>query len=359
MVALGRRGDVDALALDIDDPPDGFWSALEGADVVYHLAGVNRPQHPDEFKSGNVDFTAEVCRRLKAVGARPVVVFASSIQAECDTPYGASKLAAESVLATWSRSGGGPAAVFRLPNVYGKWGKPDYNSVVATFCHNVARGLPIRIDDPDARLKLAHVADVVSALMEVLERPPHGVERRSVSPVAEIAVGELASRVQAFQAAQHTPDLPDLSEHFTRTLYSTYVSYLEPDALAFNLDTRADDRGDLAELVREVHAGQIFVSRTLPGITRGNHYHDTKTERFMVIEGCGLVRLRPLGSREVLEFPVSGRSLQAVIIPPGVVHSIENVGLTSMVTAFWAQEVFDPDCPDTFAEPVLRDEARP
>jgi UDP-2-acetamido-2,6-beta-L-arabino-hexul-4-ose reductase len=359
MVALGRLDDVEARAFDIDDPAETLWSALDGADVVYHLAGINRPKDPVEFQTGNVDFTAELCRRMDEVGARPAVVFPSSIQAELDNAYGASKLAAEGVLVTWSRGGGGPVAVFRLPNVFGKWGRPSYNSVVATFCHNVARGLPIRLDDPDAPVKLVHVEDVVTAFLEALETPPRGVEPRIVSPVTETTVGELAARVQAFRATQHSPNLPDLSEHFGRALYSTYLSYLEPEELAFSLNVRADERGDLAELVREVHVGQIFASRTHPGITRGNHYHDTKVERFMVIEGDGLVRLRPLGGDRVLEIPVSGASPQAVIIPPGTVHSIENVGRTEMVTLFWAIEVFDPERPDTYREPVLPSREEP
>jgi len=289
-------------------------------------------------------------------GVRPAVVFASSIQAELDNPYGASKLAAEGVLAAWSSAGGGPVAMFRLPNVFGKWGRPSYNSVVVTFCHNVARGLPIRVDDPHAAMKLVHVDDVVGAFLQVLEAPPRGVERRTVTPITEITVGDLAARVQAFRGAQHSPDLPDLSGHFARALFSTYLSYLEPVELAFDLDVRADERGDLAELVREPHAGQIFVSRTHPGITRGNHYHDTKVERFLVIAGDGLVRLRPFGGDEVREYRVGGAVPQAVIIPPGTVHSIENVGQTEMVTLFWADEVFDPSRPDTYYERVLRGE---
>jgi len=356
MVALGRRDDVEAAGFDIDDPVEALWTALAGADVVYHLAGVNRPNDPAEFQTSNAAFTEELCRRMDEAGARPAVVFASSIQAELDNLYGASKLAAEGVLTAWSRGGGGPVAVFRLPNVFGKWGRPSYNSVVITFCHNVARALPIRVDDPDAAMELVHVDDVVSAFLQALAEPPRGVERRTVTPVTEVTVGELAARVRAFRAAQHSPDLPDLSGHFARALFSTYLSYLEPEELAFDLDVRADERGDLAELIREPHAGQIFVSRTHPGITRGNHYHDTKVERFMVIAGEGSVRLRPLGGDEVREYRVSGAAPQAVIIPPGTVHSIENVGPTEMATLFWAGEVFDPGRPDTYYEPVLRGE---
>ena len=354
MVALGRRDDVKAAGFDVDDSLEALWAVLPGVDVVYHLAGVNRPQDSAEFRTGNVDFTAQLCSHMNEAGARPAVVFASSTQAELDNSYGASKLAAEGVLATWSRDSGGVVAVFRLPNVFGKWGRPSYNSVVATFCHNVAHGLPLRVDDPDAAMKLVHVDDVVTGFLEVLEKPPRGVERRTVTPVTEITLGELAARVRAFRAAQHSPNLPDLSGHFARALFSTYLSYLEPGELAYDLGVRADERGDLAELVRESHAGQIFVSRTHPGITRGNHYHDTKVERFMVIDGEGLVRLRPLGGDEVCEYRLSGAAPQAVIIPPGTVHSIENVGPAEMVTLFWAGEVFDPARPDTYCERVLR-----
>jgi len=356
MVALGRRDDVEAAGFDVDDSPEALRAVLPGVDVVYHLAGVNRPQDSAEFRTGNVDFTAQLCSHMNEAGARPAVVFASSTQAELDNPYGASKLAAEDVLAAWSCSGGGEVAVFRLPNVFGKWGRPSYNSVVITFCHKVAHGLPIRVDDPDAAMRLVHVDDVVAAFLQVLEAPPRGVERRMVTPVTEITVGELAARVQAFRAAQHSPDLPDLSGHFARALFSTYLSYLEPEELVFRLNLRADERGDLAELIREPHAGQIFVSRTHSGITRGNHYHDTKVERFMVIAGEGLVRLRPLGGDEAREYRVSGDAPRAVIIPPGTVHSIENVGSTEMVTLFWAGEVFDPARPDTYYERVLREE---
>jgi UDP-2-acetamido-2,6-beta-L-arabino-hexul-4-ose reductase len=356
VTALGRLDGVRVEAFDVGDPESALSDALAGCDVVYHLAGVNRPEDPREFQTGNAGFTAEVCRRLDEAAARPVVVFASSIQAELDNPYGASKLAAEQVLAGWSAGSGAPVVVFRLPNVFGKWARPSYNSVVATFCHNVANGLPIRVDDPQAKLTLVHVDDVVAAFLDVLAAPPRGFERGAVEPVTATTVGELAALVGAFHDARHAPDLPDLSEPFTRALFSTYLSYLQPEELAFGFDVRTDERGSLAELVREPHMGQIFSSRTHPGVTRGNHYHDTKVERFMVVEGEGLVRLRQLGSEAVLEFRVGGLEPRAVIIPPGTVHSIENVGDGEMVTVFWAFEAFDPQRPDTYFELVLRAE---
>lgn len=352
-LALSRCEGVEVAGFDLDDSPEALRAALGGCDVVYHLAGINRPQDPAEYEAGNAGFTAQLCRWLAAAGARPAVVFASSTQVELGNAYGQSKLAAEAALAEWSNGGGGPVAIFRPPNVFGKWCRPNYNSAVATFCHNIAHGLPIRIDDSAAAVRLVYIDDVIEAFLAPLDEPPIGVEQRAVTPVTEISVGELAARIETLHAAAHSSDLPDLSQRFTRALYATYLSYLEPDELAFAFALRSDERGDLAELARQPHAGQIFVSHTHPGITRGNHYHDTKVERFIVIAGEGLIRLRRLGSGQVQEYAVSGAAPQAVIIPPGVTHSIENLGATDMVTLFWADEVFDPARPDTHYEPVL------
>lgn len=352
-VALDRRKDLEVACFDRNDPAERMWAAVAGADVIYHLAGVNRPKHPDEFRTGNTELTAELCRRLVAAGGSPTVVFASSIQAARENPYGSSKRAAEEAIEAWSVESGGSAVIFRLSNVFGKWGRPGYNSVVATFCHNIAHGLPIRLDDPDASIELVHVVDVVAAFAHVLHTRPRGLARRTAGPVVDTTVGELADRITAYRAAQFSPNLPDLSGHFDRALFSTYLSYLEPTGLAFDLDMHADERGGLAELVRESHAGQIFVSRTRAGVTRGNHYHDTKVERFMVVAGEAVVRLRRVGGSDVHQYGVNGDQPQAVIIPPGMVHSIENVGRDEMITLFWADEVFDPDRPDTYSEPVL------
>jgi UDP-2-acetamido-2,6-beta-L-arabino-hexul-4-ose reductase len=353
MVALGRVEGVHAAGFDQADSRRSLMKALLEAHVVFHLAGVNRPPDTAEFHAGNVGFTEDVCGILRDAAARPVIVLSSSTQAELDNPYGRSKRAAEGVLTAWAGETGGDAVIYRLPNVFGKWGRPNYNSVVITFCHNVAHGIPIRVDNPDAPMTLVHVDDVVAEFLRVLDAPPEGLERRTVSPLAHITVGQLAARVRAFRAAQHSPDLPDLSAHFDRALFSTYLSYLDPIDLVFGLASHADERGDLAELLREHHAGQVFVSHTIPGVTRGNHYHNRKTERFMVICGEGLIRLRRLATAEVLEYRVGGTDPKAVIIPPGTVHSIENVGRSDMITLFWASDVLDPARPDTYHEPVL------
>jgi UDP-2-acetamido-2,6-beta-L-arabino-hexul-4-ose reductase len=353
--ALARRDDVEVTGFDVGDSIGSLTTALAGAEIVYHLAGVNRPKDPQEFETGNAGFTRELCDLLDAAGVRPTVAFASSTQAELDNPYGASKLAAEGTLEDWARSGGAAVAIFRLPNVFGKWGRPAYNSVTATFCYNTARGLPLRVDDPASPLRLVYVTDVVAAFVALLDDPVAGVERRSVTPVIDTTVGELAERIQALHALQHTADVPDLSSHFARALHSTYLSYLEPEDLSFPFALRSDERGELAELVRQPGAGQIFFSRTHPGITRGNHYHDTKVERFIVLAGQGIVRLRRVDSDDVEEYAVSDAAPRAVIIPPGTTHSIENTGRDEMLTLFWADEVFDPDHPDTYFEQVLRE----
>lgn len=356
MVALARRNDLEVAGFDLGDSVESLAAALADAEVVYHLAGVNRPKDPQEFEAGNAGFTRELCGLMTAAGAQPTVLFASSTQAELDNPYGASKLAAERALEEWSRSSTAAVAIFRLPNVFGKWGLPEYNSVTATFCYNAAHGLPLRVDDPSSPLRLVYVDDVVAAFVSLLDGPAFaGVERPTVGPVVDTTVGELAARIQTLHALQHAADTPDLSSHFARALHSTYVSYLEPEDLSFAFALRSDVRGDLAELVRYPRCGQIFFSRTHPGITRGNHYHDTKVERFIVLAGEGLVRMRRVDSDVVEEYPVSGAAPRAVIIPPGVTHSIENTGCQEMLTLFWADEVFDPAFPDTHHEPVLRE----
>jgi len=359
MVALARSDEVDASGFDINDSRQQLADALAGCDVVYHLAGINRPQDPSDFWAGNARFTAELSNMLVAKGSRPLVVFASSTQAELDNAYGRSKLEAERELADWSEYSGGSVVVFRLPNVFGKWCRPNYNSVVATFCHRIARDLPIRVDDPRANLRLAYVDDVVRALLDAAGTEARGCRFGAVHPVVELTVGELAAQIRALHDACHSPDVPDLATPFARALFATYLSYLEADDRAFSFDLRSDDRGDLAELLREPHGGQVFVSRTRPGVTRGNHYHDTKVERFMVIVGEGLIRLRDLGSASIEEYRVSGNAPQAVIIPPGVTHSIQNTGDVDLVTLFWADEVFDPEQPDTYFEPVMRDQESP
>jgi UDP-2-acetamido-2,6-beta-L-arabino-hexul-4-ose reductase len=327
---------------------------------VFHLAGTNRPEREEAFVTGNVGSLETLFTALDGGAAggesapRPLIVLASSTQAANDTPYGRSKAAAEQALEAYAARTGTPAVIYRLPGVFGKWCRPDYNSVVATFCHNVARGLPIAISDPARAIEVVHVDDVVARFLSHLEDRPAGVTRGRVSPTFTVTLGELADRIRGFRAMRDTLEVADATDPFTHRLLGTYTSYIPPADLAYALEQRIDPRGTLAELLKSPHFGQMFVSRTRPGITRGNHYHDLKVEKFCVLEGDAVIRFRPVLGDEVTEHRVSGTDFKVVDIPPGMTHSIENVGAGEMIVLFWACEIFDRDRPDTHASEVLR-----
>ncbi|MGH7541554.1 MAG: NAD-dependent epimerase/dehydratase family protein [Gemmatimonadota bacterium] len=336
------------LAVTREDTPRSTAEKLAQADIVYHLAGSNRPERPDEFYEVNTGFTEEIVRHLVESGRTPPIVFASSTQVERDNHYGRSKKLAEEILEEYARERGGAVVIYRLTNVFGKWAKPNYNSVVATFCHNIARDIPVDIHDPTTELRLLHVDDVLDHFRTHLhEELPPGVRRPEVRPVFETTTGTLAEHLYAFRDARRTLRLPDLSDRFVRLLYSAYLSYLAPDDFAYEPFERRDERGKLTELLKSECFGQIFVSTTRPGVTRGGHYHHHKVEKFCVLHGEATIRFRKLGEDAVLEYAVSGARTQVVDIPPGYVHDIENVGDDEMIVLFWASEVFDPDRPDT------------
>jgi UDP-2-acetamido-2,6-beta-L-arabino-hexul-4-ose reductase len=505
--ALCRRPDTTVLAYDLGVPERVLEQGLREADVIYHLAGVNRPQNVEEFQTGNAGFTESLCHRLlelRGIAASPpsalrpptsvpfpltsdlrpptsvpfpltsdlrpptsvpfplpLLVLSSSIQALQDNPYGRSKRQAELAVESYAQraaqisdlrplssvlcplSSAPHAVIFRLKNVLGKWCRPNYNSVTATFCHNIAHGLPIAISDPSRELELVYIDDVIAALVGLLDERSEVRSQKSEpltsdlrplpsAPVPltsdlrplpsalylpiprsfKITLGDLAARIQSFRDSRQTLVLPSLADDLTRCLYSTYLSYLDGPEFGYSLQQRTDDRGVLAEFMKFGPYGQIFVSRTKPGITRGNHYHHTKTEKFLVLEGEAIVRFRsiqpeigeqksevrsqrsedrsqrsedrsqksglsqesshvesltsdprPLSSAPcpltsdlcfpVIAHRVSGKDFRVIDIPPGYTHSIENVGQTELVTLFWASEVFDPGKPDTFSCPVL------
>lgn len=344
-----------------ETPPEAVAVMLRTAEVVYHLAGVNRPEDPEEFRKGNAGFTEELIRVFREVGSAPRFIYASSIQVHRDNLYGRSKLAAEEALARFASEGGVSLAIFRLQNVFGKWCRPNYNSAVATFCHNIANGLPIVVSDPARELDLIYIDDVVDALLKAGGGTPPtdaGFLITEKIPSTKITLGELVARITSFEEMRDTLLLPDFSQRFNKQLYATYLSYVDSRRWAYGLRQRSDQRGDLAEFIKSAWFGQIFVSRTRPGVTRGDHYHHTKTEKFFVIAGEGLVRLRPIDGDVVIEFSVRGEDYRVIDIPPGYTHSITNVGSTDMITIFWASEVFDPERPDTIHLPVDRPEGR-
>lgn len=342
--------DLQVHHFDVDNQESELEAWLAKADIVFHLAGVNRPQHLEEFEIGNVGFTRRICEILRRLGRTPKIVMSSSIQAEQDNPYGISKRKAEDVLLAFARETGAPIAIYRLKNVFGKWCRPNYNSVTATFCHNIAHDLPISISDPAREIDLIYIDDIIERFVAELDAPagPKDGFAPDTIPSTRITLGDLAGRIQAFRDMRNSLLVPDFSVRFNHCLYATYLSYVEADEREYGLTIRSDQRGNLAEFIKSRHFGQIFLSRTHPGVTRGNHYHHTKTEKFFVIAGEGIIRMRRIDSDEIVQYRVRGEDYRVVDIPPGHTHCITNVGSSEMITLFWASELFDPDRPDTF-----------
>ena len=331
---------------------DGFCAE---ADFVFHLAGVNRAGEEDAFWAGNRDFTGELLCALERHGNSCPVLLASSIQAALDNPYGRSKRAGEELVRAHGEKTGARALVYRLPNLFGKWCRPNYNSVVATFCHNIARDLPITISDPATVLTLCYIDDVVDEFFRALT----GRETREGAfcavPVRhEVSLGRLAELLRRFHSQPRTLVMPDIpSGSFEKKLYSTYLSYLPKEEVCFPLNMHRDDRGSFTELLRTESCGQFSVNVSKPGVTKGQHWHNSKWEFFIVVSGHALIRERQVGGGEVLEFEVSGDRMEAVHMLPGYTHSIVNLSDTEdLVTVMWANEPFDPAKPDTFFEEV-------
>jgi UDP-2-acetamido-2,6-beta-L-arabino-hexul-4-ose reductase len=400
---LSQQPDVTLFQFDVENTRAELDAYLAQADFVFHLAGVNRPRDESEFRTGNVELTAQICDRLVELGRAVPLLLSSSTQAELDNPYGISKRQAEQVVAQYAEHSGARVIIYRLPGVFGKWCRPNYNSVVATFCYNIAHDLPITISDPAREIQLVYIDDVVEAFAaevrgqraevtnqksEVRDqksevsnhpasvvghrssvnnpsssvlRPSSSAEYRDVTPIYRITLGQLAETIRAFRQMRQSLIIPNLSDAFTRKLYGTFVSYYDADNLGYALEQKRDARGALAEFLKSPHVGQIFISRTKPGITRGNHYHHTKAEKFMVVEGEAIIRLRQIRDQrsevrgqeaEIIEYRVRGEDFRVIDIPPGYTHSIENVGQGELVTLFWSSEVLDPNRMDTYVMQV-------
>jgi UDP-2-acetamido-2,6-beta-L-arabino-hexul-4-ose reductase len=351
-VALGERRRYEVSAFDRGDDPASLGAAVAGVDAVVHLAGVNRPRDPAEFESGNADLTRRLCEAIAAAGRPVALVVTSSIQAERDNPYGRSKRAAEQAAEELARRTGSPVAIYRLPGVFGKWCRPDYNSVVATFCHNIAHGLPIRIDDPAAHLRLVHVDDVVLEIERALAAPAPGLRRGAVAPEYETTLGELARQIEAFRNCRDSLVVERVGTGFVRALYATYVSYLPTSQFAYALPSHADPRGVFVEMLKTPDSGQFSFFTARPGVTRGGHYHHAKTEKFLVVRGSARFRFRHVLTGEQCEIDVSGDRPTVVETIPGWAHDITNTGTDEMVVMLWANEIFDRDRPDTIASPL-------
>ncbi len=351
-VALSEQPDREVLAVTRATPDRDFLAAVAQADAVVHLAGVNRPQDPSEFTTGNTELTARLCDALRDAGRPVPIAFASSIQAERDNPYGTSKRAAEERLFAHAAATGAPVAVYRLPNVFGKWCRPNYNSAVATFCHNLARGLPIQINDPAAALRLVYVDDLVAELLRFLAAPPSGARFAEVTPVYDCTVGELARQIEAFADVRQSLLTERVGAGLVRALYATYVSALPTTAFSYSLPKYGDPRGVFVEMLKTRDSGQFSYFTAHPGITRGGHYHHSKTEKFLVIKGRARFKFRHILSNETYQLDTDGAEPKVVETIPGWAHDITNIGDDEMVVMLWANENFDRERPDTFASEV-------
>ena len=333
------------------DTKQSLEELVSKADFVMHLAGVNRPLNPQEFTDGNVNLTYRLIELLKKDDRHLPLLLSSSIQAARDNPYGLSKKAAEDLVFQYGKETGANVYVFRLDNAFGKWCRPNYNSVFATFCYNIAHGLPIQINDPDAQVPFIYVDDICSAFIHCL----HASGCSSflhVTPSYRVTIGKLANMLEGFRNSRTSLQVPDLSEGFEKKLYSTYLSYLPEDSFSYPLVSHCDARGSFTEFLKSPERGQVSVNVSNHGIIKGNHWHHTKNEKFLVVSGNAVIRFRKVGETKVTEYHVSGEKLEVVDIPCGYTHNIENTGTTPLVTIMWANETFDPDHPDTYYEEV-------
>ena len=319
------------------------------ADFVFHLAGVNRPKEQSEFMEGNFGLTSDLLNTLKKYNNICPVMLSSSIQAKSDNPYGKSKKACEDLLFSYSKETGAKVLVYRFPNVFGKWCKPNYNSAIATFCHNIAHDLPIQVNDPNVVMNLVYIDDLVNELINSLE----GNESKKgifceVPITYTFTLGEIVNLIYSFKNSREERSILDMSDELTKKLYSTYLSYIPKDKFSYNLDMNVDQRGSFTEFLRTPDRGQVSVNITKPGITKGNHWHHTKNEKFLVVSGKGVIRFRKIDSDEVLEYFVSGEKMEVIDIPTGYTHNIQNIGDNDLVTIMWANEPFNPNKPDTY-----------
>lgn len=349
----GLGEDLTIYEYDVDTNPALLDAYTKDCDFVCHLAGVNRPKDEAEFMQGNFGFTSQLLSALQKNGNKAPVLITSSIQAALDNPYGRSKKAGEELLFRYGRENGVHVYVYRLPNVFGKWCRPNYNSVVATFCHNIAHGLPIRINDPSHVMQLVYIDDVITEFLNAVTGQGHqNGAYYGVPTVHTITLGEIADLLYGFCKSRQTLSLPKLDDAFVKALYSTYLSYLPEEAFSYPLTMHTDERGSFTEIIRTPERGQFSVNISKPGITKGNHWHNTKNEKFIVVSGKACIRFRKIGTDAVIEYHVSGDTLEAVDIPVGYTHSITNEGEGDLVTLMWCNECFDPEKPDTYFEEV-------
>jgi len=349
LVRLSELKGFEVIEFARGDNLDALAELVAAADAVVHLAGENRPKNVEDFAEVNTNLTKALCGAIKASGKRIPLIFASSVQAELDSPYGLSKRAAEQAIEQMARETGSPTVIYRLPGVFGKWCRPNYNSVVATFCHNIAHDLPIQINDAAAKIQLVYVDDVICAFVDVLINPNFGLHWGKVELQYSIALGELSEQIRAFKNCRASLVSEHVGVGLTRALYATYVSYLPTAKFVYDLPRYGDERGVFVEMLKTPDAGQFSYFTAHPGVTRGEHYHHTKTEKFLVIKGRARFGFRHMLTNERYEVLTSGDKPQVVETVPGWTHNITNIGEDEMIVMLWANEIFDRERPDTIA----------
>lgn len=356
---LAQRKDIELVCFTRKDTVGDLLAMLDGVDFLFHLAGINRPREPHEFVTGNVDLTqalcAAACAVVKATGRKLPILFASSVQASGNNPYGQSKREAEEAVFAAARSSGLTTHVFRLPNVFGKWCRPNYNSAVATFCHNVARDLPIQIHDATAPVTLVYVDDVVERFIQLMDGADgtvNGEGFETLTPQYTSTVGEIAELICGFNNSRNTLTTERVGKGLVRALYSTFVSYLPVEKFAYTVPQHGDARGIFVEMLKTPDCGQFSYFTAHPGVTRGGHYHHSKTEKFLVIKGKAHFKFRHMQTGECYELSTSGDKTEIVETVPGWTHDITNIGTDEIIVMLWANEVFDHTRPDTYASPL-------
>lgn len=351
VVHLREQG-IEIVPFTRDMPLSDLAAVINEIDFVFHLAGINRPKEVSEFAEGNTGLTELLCEVIRASGRSIPVLYTSSIQAEVDNLYGISKLAAEELLVALESDTGSPVYLYRLPNVFGKWSRPNYNSAVATFCHNIANNLPVQINDPAALVRLVYIDDVIRDFLRLLEEQPAGVLRPEIAPIYMITVGGLADQIRSFKASRESMITEAVGCGLTRALYSTYLSFLRPEQFSYALTAHADPRGRFVEMLKTKDSGQFSFFTAHPGITRGGHYHHTKNEKFLVIQGKARFGFRHVVTGEVYELFTTGDNPEVVETVPGWSHDITNIGDNEMIVMLWANEIFDRQYPDTITHKV-------
>ena len=360
LLRLKQEGYEDVVPFDIDTPAEMLDAAVKDCDFVLHFAGVNRPKDASEFMSGNFGFTTELLGKLEAANNKASFLITSSIQAALDNPYGKSKKAAEDYIFEYAKRTGAKAFVYRLPNVFGKWCRPNYNSAIATFCNNIARDLPITVNDPNVNMHVVYIDDIADEIVRALRGNPtrgDGAEidgKFCMVPITHRAkLGEIVEMIRSFKQSRGNLEIADMTVGSLSTkLYSTYLSYLPEDDFSYPLNMHVDERGSFTEFMRTIDRGQVSVNITKPHITKGNHWHHSKNEKYIVVKGRASIRFRKVGDDKVIEYLADGENLKVVDIPTGYVHCIENIGEGDLVTIMWANEPFNPDKPDTYFEKV-------